>query len=48
MIATYPSQGKNSEAATAARVPAAATPAPADEASGAAGGGYLNEVRRID
>src|SRR6266511_5528515 len=40
MIATYPSQGKSSEAATAARVPEAPSAAPA-----AASGGYLNEVR---
>jgi nucleotide-binding universal stress UspA family protein len=43
MIATYPSQGKSAEAATAARVPEAPSAA---EAAGR--GGYLNEVRRID
>jgi hypothetical protein len=42
MIATYPSQGKSSEAATAARVPEAASAAPAE-----GGGGYLNEVRSV-
>jgi nucleotide-binding universal stress UspA family protein len=40
MIATYPSQGKSSEAADAAQVPEAPSAAPA-----AGGGGYLNEVR---
>jgi nucleotide-binding universal stress UspA family protein len=52
MIATYTSQGKSpsqDKAATAAPVPAessaAASGAPADQAPGAAGGGYLNEVR---
>jgi hypothetical protein len=42
MIATYPSQGKSSEAATAARVPEAPGAPPAEER-----GGYLNEVRSV-
>ncbi|HJR61416.1 MAG TPA: universal stress protein [Vicinamibacterales bacterium] len=49
MIATYTSQGKSTGPATAAPVPAepsaGAAAAPAEEAPGAAGGGYLNEVR---
>jgi hypothetical protein len=49
MIATYTSQGKSTGPATVAPVPAersaAASGAPAEEAPGAAGGGYLNEVR---
>jgi hypothetical protein len=42
MIATYPSQGKSSKAATAAPVPEAPSAAPA-----AGDGGYLNEVRSV-
>jgi nucleotide-binding universal stress UspA family protein len=49
MIATYPSQGKSPEAATAAQAPAgssaAAPGAPAPEAPAGNGSGYLNEVR---
>jgi hypothetical protein len=48
MIATYSSSGASAGLAASAAVAAAATPGPAQEASGAAGGGYLNEVRRID
>jgi hypothetical protein len=43
MIATYPAQGRGSRSSTAERVPEAPSEVPA-----AGGGGYLNEVRRID
>src|SRR5918993_1491759 len=49
MIANYPSPGASPGVATTARVSAgsseAATGAPSEQASEAAGGGYLNEVR---
>ena len=40
MIATYPSQAKSADAATAARVPAGSS-------ATANGGGYLNEVSAL-